>query len=126
MKHTICQGRQAKLRHQPPRLQQVVMAVMRCPPRFRHLLEMCPAIWQEKILCINSAPEWVCKLNFKLCVMCALWLICLWRIREMLETLQFVYYEVVYLREETARLNFMQLAVFAMPKKQHFEKKIHA
>jgi hypothetical protein len=83
---------------------------------------MYPAIWQEKILCINSAPEWVYKLNFKLRVMCALWLICLWRIREMLETLQFVYYEVVYLREETARLNFMQLAVFAMPKKQHFEK----
>jgi hypothetical protein len=42
----------------------------------------------------------------------------------MFETLQFAYYEVVYLRKETARLNFMQLAVFAMPKKQHFEKKI--
>jgi hypothetical protein len=36
--------------------------------------------------------------------------------------LQFVYYEVVYLREETARPIFMQLAVFAMPKKQHLEK----
>jgi hypothetical protein len=30
----------------------------------------------------------------------------------MLETLQFVYYEVVYLREETARPSFMQLAVY--------------
>jgi hypothetical protein len=38
--------------------------------------------------------------------------------------LQLVYYEVVYLREETAGPSFMQLAVFAMPKKQHFEKKI--
>jgi hypothetical protein len=34
----------------------------------------------------------------------------------MLETLHFVYDEVVYLREETARLNFMQLAVFPCPK----------
>jgi len=39
------------------------------------------------------------------------------------ELLQFIYYEVVYLREETARPIFMQLAVFAMPKKQHLEKK---
>jgi hypothetical protein len=39
------------------------------------------------------------------------------------ELLQFVYYEVVYLREETARPIFMQLAVFTMPKKQHLEKK---
>jgi hypothetical protein len=36
--------------------------------------------------------------------------------------LQLVFYEVVYLREETARPSFMQLAVFAMPKKQHFKK----
>jgi hypothetical protein len=35
------------------------------------------------------------------------------------ELLQFVFYEVVQLREETARPSFMQLAVFAMPKKQH-------
>jgi hypothetical protein len=42
------------------------------------------------------------------------------------ELLQFAYYEVVYLREETARPIFMQLAVFTMPKKQHLEKKIHA
>jgi hypothetical protein len=36
--------------------------------------------------------------------------------------LQFVYYEVVYLHEETAGPSFMQLAVCAMTKKQHFEK----
>jgi hypothetical protein len=42
---------------------------------------------------------------------------------ECFETLQFVYYEVVYLREETARPIFMQLAVFTMPKKQHLGKK---
>jgi hypothetical protein len=56
-------GRQARLRRPPPWLLQVVMAVTRCPPRFRRLLRMCPAIWQEKIICINSAPEWVCNLN---------------------------------------------------------------
>jgi hypothetical protein len=40
------------------------------------------------------------------------------------ELLQLVFYEVVLLCKETARPSFMQLAVFDMPKKQHFEKKI--
>jgi type IV secretory pathway TrbF-like protein len=25
--------------------------------------ESCPALWQEEKQCINSAPEWVCKLT---------------------------------------------------------------
>jgi hypothetical protein len=32
--------------------------------------ESCPALWQEEKQCINSAPEWVCKLTFNNC-MCA-------------------------------------------------------
>jgi hypothetical protein len=35
----------------------------------------------------------------------------------MLETLQFSYYEVVYLREETARPSFTQLAIFCHAQK---------
>jgi hypothetical protein len=42
------------------------------------------------------------------------------------ELLQLVFYEVVLLCEGTARPSFMQLAVFDMPKKQHFEKFLHA
>jgi hypothetical protein len=37
------------------------------------------------------------------------------------ELLQFVFYEVVYLREETARPSFMQLAVFCHAQKQHLK-----
>jgi hypothetical protein len=62
MKHTICQGLQAKLRRRSPQLLKVLMAVMtQLPPPRRP--ESYPALWQEK-QCINSAPEWVCKLNF--------------------------------------------------------------
>jgi hypothetical protein len=30
--------------------------------------ESCLALWQEEKQCINSAPEWVCKLTFDSCV----------------------------------------------------------
>jgi hypothetical protein len=44
----------------------------------------------------------------------------------LLNFLQLVFYEVVLLCEGTARPSFMQLAVFDMPKKQHFENFLHA
>jgi hypothetical protein len=49
MKHTICQGLQAKLRHRSPQLLKVLMAVMMLLPPFRRP-ESYPALWQEKTM----------------------------------------------------------------------------
>jgi hypothetical protein len=35
---------------------------------FRQPFKLYPAMWQEKNNCINSAPEWVCKLNLLKCM----------------------------------------------------------
>jgi hypothetical protein len=45
-----------------------LMAVMKCPLEFRQPFKLYPAMWQEENNCINSAPEWVCKLNLLNCV----------------------------------------------------------
>jgi hypothetical protein len=67
MKHTICQGLQARLWLLSPQLLTVLMAVMTQVP-LPQSPESCPALWQEEKQCINSAPEWVCKLTFNNCV----------------------------------------------------------
>jgi hypothetical protein len=62
MKHTICQGLQAKLQRRSPQLLQVVMAVMMLLLLFRRP-ESYPALWQEETM-HQFGPEWVCKLKF--------------------------------------------------------------
>jgi hypothetical protein len=76
-----------------------------------------------KILCINSAREWVCKFKLKLRVnVSALWLIFLWQISGMLLNLQLVIMYWFNCAKKLSGLVLCNLQFFAMPKKQHFEK----